>query len=469
MDKIKEFLKLTLGPITANRVGLLGVVLVNVMTLVTIIFVILDVNGFLQNPYFSTIGYIFFPMLFFIGLILVGIGYFLHRRHVVAHDEEKERYPILDLNLPEHRLKWLFWTVITAANLVIIGLIIYGTTSFTGSVYFCGKVCHTPMEPEFTTYQESAHSRVHCVQCHIGSGASWYVKSKISGLRQVFAVMFDTYSKPIPHSIHDLRPAQGTCEQCHWPQKFHGDIVKTKVRYLEDEKNTAEKTKITLRIGGRSLKPGDGIRGIHWHVRKDFTIRYKWNDKLRNKIVWVEKTGPQGKKVYASEEYKKMSKEKQDELPTRVMDCVDCHNRPTHKFQYPEHAVDQRMNAGVIPVDIPFMKRESVKLLKNKYEKTDRETEIPKRLMAYYRENYPEIAKTREADLTRTGKILVQIHKRNVFPKMNLYWGAHPTNLQHENPDAPGCFRCHTDELHTAGGASISQDCELCHIRMDEL
>jgi len=87
-------------------------------------------------------------------------------------------------------------------------------------------------------YQEGPHSRVACVQCHIGPGAPWFVKSKMSGLRQVYAVTFNTHSRPIPSPVHDLRPARDTCEQCHWPEKFHGDKIRTIRTYADDEANT---------------------------------------------------------------------------------------------------------------------------------------------------------------------------------------------------------------------------------------
>jgi hypothetical protein len=71
------------------------------------------------------------------------------------------------------------------------------------------------MEPEYTAYQFSPHAKVGCVQCHIGSGADWFVRSKISGSYQLYAVAFKKYPTPIPTPIGNLRPAQETCEQCH--------------------------------------------------------------------------------------------------------------------------------------------------------------------------------------------------------------------------------------------------------------
>ena len=92
------------------------------------------------------------------------------------------------------------------------------------------------MKPEFTAYQNSPHARVECVACHIGPGASWFVRSKLSGLRQVFAVTFHTYETPIPTPVHNLRPARETCEACHWPQKYGEDRLRVINKYGDDEK-----------------------------------------------------------------------------------------------------------------------------------------------------------------------------------------------------------------------------------------
>lgn len=72
---------------------------------------------------------------------------------------------------------------------------------YTESVSFCGEVCHSVMEPEFTAYQDSPHARVSCVHCHIGPGATWFVKSKLSGVYQVYATVMNRYARPIATPI----------------------------------------------------------------------------------------------------------------------------------------------------------------------------------------------------------------------------------------------------------------------------
>jgi hypothetical protein len=107
--------------------------------------------------------------------------------------------------------------------LVVSGYQLY---DFTDSTAFCGRICHKVMYPEYTTYQASPHSRVLCSDCHVGSGASYLVKSKISGVPQIFHTLFNTYPRPITSPVENLRPARETCEQCHWPDKFEGDMLK---------------------------------------------------------------------------------------------------------------------------------------------------------------------------------------------------------------------------------------------------
>ena len=103
------------------------------------------------------------------------------------------------------------------------------------------------MQPEYTAYLNSPHQRVSCVECHIGPGASWFVRSKLSGVRQVVAVTFHSYDRPIPSPVAQLRPARETCEQCHWPLKFTGDRLIVRKKYSDDEKNTVLTTVLLVK------------------------------------------------------------------------------------------------------------------------------------------------------------------------------------------------------------------------------
>jgi hypothetical protein len=147
------------------------------------------------------------------------------------------------------------------------------------------------------------------------------------------------------------------------------------------------------------------------------------------------------------------------------MDCVDCHNRPTHAFAAtPERAVDAALVRGAIPITLPFARRQAVQVLTATY--PDRATanrEISRRLREFYTATDGTSAPASEAvdgleQLVRTTQFL---YGRNVFPAMKVSWGTHQDNLGHT--DAPGCFRCHDDQHKTSDGRAIRQDCDLCH------
>ncbi len=172
--------------------------------------------------YLGLFIYIILPGFLLLGLIMIPVGIVVSRKRAAGiAGDEKKRFPSVDLNNPKHRKAFIGFTI---ATVIILFLSTYGSFEayhLTESVEFCGTLCHKVMEPEYTAYQNSSHANVACVECHVGSGTSWYVKSKLSGLHQVYAVATKTYPSPIETPLNDLRPARETCERCHWPQKFY--------------------------------------------------------------------------------------------------------------------------------------------------------------------------------------------------------------------------------------------------------
>ena len=178
------------------------------------------------------------PAPFFAGLILIPLGIWLKRRREQRTGIYPAGFPGPALEQPGTAQAGLFHLFTTVVNIVIASQLSYGAVNYMDSVTFCGKTCHTVMQPEYTAYQDSPHSRVECVKCHIGPGASWFVRSKLSGVGQVFAVTFNTYPRPIPTPVHNLRPARETCESCHWPQKYGEDRIQVISKFAEDETNS---------------------------------------------------------------------------------------------------------------------------------------------------------------------------------------------------------------------------------------
>jgi hypothetical protein len=412
------------------------------------------------HPYVGLLVYLILPGIFVLGLVMIPVGIWFRRRSLRGSGELPAIFPPIDLRLPVVRRTLEYVGAATLLNLMIVGTASYRGVEYMDSTNFCGKTCHTVMDPEYTAYQNSPHSRVACVECHIGPGAGWFVRSKLSGLRQVVAVTFHTYSRPIPSPVKYLRPARETCEQCHWPQRFTGDKFLVNTSYKEDEKNTPQTDVLLLKVGGRSWQGSVGIHGHH--LADNARIRYISTDVERQTIPIVEYTDDQGKTTEFISTDAKATKEQLDKGEHRVMDCVDCHNRPTHAFDLPENAVDKQMSNGRISPELPFIRKKAVEVLKVNYSARDvAQQSIKEELNKFYRTNYPQIYQTRRTLVEQAGQEVANIYLRNIFPDMRVTWGVHPNNLGHN--DSPGCFRCHDGSHTSADGQTITNDCSACH------
>lgn len=442
-----------------NALTMFGGWLTTVSALLFLTVFFADLLGFPTNPYLGIVFFLVLPSCFVFGLILIPIGVVRSRRREQLMGPVRElTWPVLDFNRSHTRNVVGFLILLTAANVVVISLAAFRGVEYMDSPGFCGQVCHTVMEPEFTAYQAGPHARVHCVACHIGPGAPWFVKSKLSGTRQLFAVALKTYPEPIPSPVQNLRPARDTCEQCHWPEKFTGDRVRLVREFAEDEANTESSTTLRLHVGSGS--DAIGAHGIHWHMAPSTRVTYVTTDEKRQTIVEVNVEDRNGVRRFRAEG---VTDEQVRKGERRLMDCMDCHNRPSHRFDStPERAVNDAIANGVIPATLPFARREAVAALKTVYpSQSAASAGIATRLSTFYERQFGEQAKTRRTDVARAIAATRELYRRNVFPTMKVTWGTYPNNIGHV--DFPGCFRCHDDAKKTSDGRVIKQDCDLCH------
>ena len=444
-----------------NRVSLAGAVLAATSGVLFLAVFLLDLFGFHTNPYIGILFFLVFPAIFAVGLLLIPIGTMVERRRRRAGRAPSDlHWPRVDLNDPRQRRTVFAVALLTIVNLLVVSLATYRGVEFMDSVTFCGQVCHAVMQPEFAAYQDSPHSRVTCVECHIGPGAPWFVRSKLSGTRQVFAVLMASHERPIPSPVENLRPARDTCERCHWPEKFHGDKIKTIREYADDEQNTETATTLRIHIGGGSERLGLAA-GIHWHMNVANEIEYIALDEARQSIGYIWLRSRQGEvREYFAEG---VTPDQLAGRERRRMDCMDCHNRPAHPFALSAgRAVDTAIAIGEIAPTLPFARRESVAAVTAAYpDHAAAATGIATRLRDFYRTQYPQVYASRRQDVERAIRAAERLYRRNVFPEMRVGWGTYPNNIGHMA--FPGCFRCHDGSHTTRDGTVIRQECDLCH------
>ncbi len=450
-----------------NPLSLIGLVLVT-LSLANIVFLLLiAVFGPEDKPYLGIFAFMIFPAILIVGLILVPIGMLLRRRRWRRMaPEEIAPYPKIDLNQPAQRRAFAYAIGFLLLMVVVSAMLSYRAYQFTDSVTFCGAVCHAPMKPEYTAYQDSPHARVPCVGCHVGPGATWYVRSKLSGTYQVYAVFRDIYPRPITTPISDLRPVQQACEQCHWPEKFYGAQLKVFSHFLYDKDNTLKEVPLLIKTGGGSPHFGS-TTGIHWHMNIAYKIWYIAKDPQSRVIPWVRVRDTEGRVTEYSLKGSALTPAEISSTPKRTMDCVSCHDRPAHKFLPPDAAVDRVLAAGRLDRSLPFIKRQAVTALTKPYASNEAATEaIATTLDAFYRSNYPEVYGTKKAGIEAAIAEVQKIYDQNFFPYMKVDWRTHPDNIGHLF--YAGCFRCHDGKHVSPDGRVIRNDCDTtCHTFLD--
>jgi hypothetical protein len=411
----------------------------------------LDIFARQNNPYVGILAYVVTPAFFFAGSFMMFWGFRMQARHL-ASGKTGEHPLIIDLTRPRDRRILQFFIAGGIAFLLVSAIGVNQTYHYTESNHFCGQTCHGPMHPEYTAYLISPHARVRCVDCHVGSGAEYYVKAKLNGVHQLIATALNNYQRPIPTPVHNLRPAQDTCEQCHWPEKLSGNLDRTYHHFLSDEDNSPFTVRLLLLVGASDIHPTMG-NGIHWHINLTNQVEYFATDPKRQVIPWVRVTHADGTStVYRSPDFSGDP----DPAEVRRMDCLDCHNRPAHRFRTPNESVDQAIHAGLIDRSLPWVKSNVVALLSTPYDSTEQAMQsIGDTLRSRYNDQ-PGVEPLVAAVQT--------LFSQTIFPDMKADWRAYPDNKGHK--EWPGCFRCH-DGLHSTvdGQRSLGgSECNSCHL-----
>ncbi len=456
-------MKIKLPRSSQNWISLIGATIALISLFMIIFLFAVTVILEQRAAYLGLVIYILLPAVMVVGLIMIPVGMFRKTRlEQKKKAPSKTVWPRIDLNDIHHRNAFFIFAIGTSVFLFLSAIGSYEAFHFTESNTFCGTMCHSVMHPEYTAYQHSPHAQVKCVDCHVGPGADWYVRSKLSGLYQVYATLANVYPKPIPTPIENLRPAREVCEQCHWPQKFYARKIRLETHYLPDDKNTRWDISLVMKIGAPHSALGL-VEGIHWHINPHVKVEYIAADESREKIPWVKYTNLETgeEKIYQDQD-NPLDEAQMDTLEVRTMDCIDCHNRPSHLYRAPTLFVNTAITAGDIPVELPEIKRVCVELCADEYPSSDSAmAQIDKKITSFYQNNYPEIFKDKTELVVQAVRGMQNAFSQNIFPEMKVRWSDYPDHIGHL--EFKGCFRCHNDTHSTEADEVIRKDCNLCH------
>jgi len=440
-----------------NPISGVGVALTTASGLLFLFLLAVQLLGLLQNPYAGIVVFVFVPAIFVVGLVLIPIGLSIERRRT-ARGVVRPAWPRIDLNDPGIRRTMFLLMAATLVNVGIVSIASYGAVEYTESQSFCGEACHSVMEPEFVAHQRGPHGRVPCVACHVGSGAGGFLTAKLNGTRQLALAVTGNHARPIPTPIDSIPGVANSCENCHHPDRFVGDVIKIIYEHADDEANTQTSTTLRIHVGGPIGGTGTGT-GIHWHMNRANQVEFVALDEKREQIPYVRVSTPEGRlREYFAEGVTPADIE---DKPRRRMDCLDCHNRPAHRFaSSPEREVDAAIGAGQISAKIPFVRRETVRALRGEYGTQEIALRVIDRsIREAMNARLPQAFE--EADLQRAIGVTQAIYRRSVFPSMRVGWGTYANQTGHTV--STGCFRCHDEGHKTSDGLAIPQDCELCH------
>ncbi|MEP6849939.1 MAG: NapC/NirT family cytochrome c [Acidobacteriota bacterium] len=437
------------------------------LTSITLLILIELTGSSGDNPYSDLITFILIPSILGFGIFVVLVGaLWERRRRRLYSDDEIPAYPVLDLNDPRRRRTFLVFLCVAFAFLFISGFGSYRAFEYTESVTFCGQACHNVMKPEFIAYNASNHAKVACVECHVGGGAQAYAYAKFNGMHQLYGVITGHFNRPIETPVKNMREATQTCQKCHWSEKYYGDQLKVFNHYEYDQNNSLNQTRMLIKVGGGDPKGGP-VGGIHWHMNIANEVTFISTDDKREVIPWVRMKDASGKVVEYTAKDSGLSSQQIEQGSKRKMDCIDCHNRPTHDYLSPNQAVDRSLDAGSLDIELPFIKAKAVETLSKPYNTNDEAVAtIATDVNDYYRTNFADVFSSKKDSVDKAVTELQRIYQTYFFPEMKTDWKAHPNNIGHYN--AQGCFRCHDGQHFSTDGKVIRNECSVCHVTLDQ-
>lgn len=344
---------------------------------------------------------------------------------------------------------------------------------YSESASFC-TTCHT-MTPQKKAYEAGIHQDVACGECHVSPGVVGFVKAKLAGTRELYALVTSTYPTPIPPIEHDaLPPTSQTCEKCHPLSQIakEGQPTKliTRASFGSDEKNTRNDLAVLIRPARSN---GKAPVSVHWHVLQEVTYTtddehlqvvdsVEFRDRATGRLVQYVAEDQVRDSLNAGADITRLKATEQN----RTMDCLDCHNRVGHDVPSVDESVDAALASGSLSPALPYVKRNAVALLTTTYRSDADGRAAIARLGDFYASRYPLVASSRKAEISAATRTLTGLFDEIVTSEMNTRGGTYADNLGHQRN--PGCFRCHDGAHYKVVDGRITTQtipstCDTCH------
>ncbi|MBI2853982.1 MAG: NapC/NirT family cytochrome c [Chloroflexi bacterium] len=321
------------------------------------------------------------------------------------------------------------------------------------STLFCTQVCHSVHYTEAVTIKQSGHPDITCAGCHVGSGTRNLIKSKIKGLSEILPTIKGDYVRPIPTLLQNQLPSAETCQTCHSPNEYAGDMPVIKAAFAADKHNTRSIDTLVLKLNGGRPETSSGI---HWHSTAN--IWYMAFGNRPEDIAWVASEDPSGEITqYVDPNLIGRLDVGQIQSGKRMMDCVDCHNRVAHPVRSTEELVDRAMAEGIINVKLPFIKLVAVNALNAQNVTVKSAEQRIDQIKDFYRTNYPDIFRSEGKSIDHAIASLKDIAILTTLPN-GTNPSTYPDNNVHNRTAADG-----TVDFASLARQGLGQGCFRCH------
>jgi len=451
--------------VLSNPISLIGLIMAVFNAGFIVFLLIVEAFSRRAHPYADLVIWLILPGLVFIGLVLIFVGIRREQRKKLKAKLEERRLMSIDFNDPMQRRTAVFLLTGFLALSLLYAFAGYKTYEFTESNTFCARLCHTVHTAEDHSHSYSVHAEITCSDCHVGSGAKYFLLYKLKGTRQLFDLLTGRYPRPIPTPVVDLRPSQDVCENCHGPQYWIHQRLESRTYFLSDKTNTRKTITLLLRMGQTATMPERAPK-MHWHYSTTAEIDYVASDTKKTIIPWIHVKRLDGKEQV----YRMTGSEISDDAATkagpREMDCIDCHNRAGHPYNPPDVIMNALLSLKLVDPDLPGIKGVAVKALDAGYSsREDAMRGINDSIRDFYRKIYPVWSPEKEKAVASVVTILRRAYDRNYDPSMKVSWKNFPNNQGHLF--SAGCFRCHDGKHRSDDGTILSRDCSLCHLLIE--